>query len=243
MPHTEQGLAILNVKLALFLDFSRHFMWSSLCIVLQILVGFVARNHLFCTNELGSKWRHIPVRTSISPNLKLFDCLSFLLFYMKLLYWLILKNLLVTLFRGNFDHENAYRNPPYLWIIKISNRPWSSRSQTTIQYSTIAILLNPLPFHCTLPLSCLGHVNLRRLFLQPMRGGHWRKSTNDREGSRYRNYDAASGPILKISQGFHGSKQKKSLNLIFSSTRHPKNYKPAAHEHKELNQFDQFIGL
>jgi hypothetical protein len=35
-----------------------------------------------------------------------------------------------------------------------------------------------------------------------MRGGHWRKSTNDREGSRYRNYDAASGPILKISKAF-----------------------------------------
>ncbi len=29
-----------------------------------------------------------------------------------------------------------------------------------------------------------------RIFLHPMRCGHWRKSTNDREGSQYRNYDA-----------------------------------------------------
>jgi hypothetical protein len=34
-------------------------------------------------------------------------------------------------------------------------------------------------------------------------GGHRRKSTNDREGSLCRNYDAASGKILRISKGFN----------------------------------------
>jgi hypothetical protein len=39
-----------------------------------------------------------------------------------------------------------------------------------------------------------------------MKDGHCRKSTSDREGSWYRNYDAASGPIskfTKINEGFH----------------------------------------
>jgi hypothetical protein len=40
--------------------------------------------------------------------------------------------------------------------------------------------------------SRLGHVNLRGFLFHKMKGGHWRKSTNDREGSWYRNYDVAS---------------------------------------------------
>jgi hypothetical protein len=43
--------------------------------------------------------------------------------------------------------------------------------------------------------SRIGHVNLHGFFVHSKRGGHWRKSTNDREGSWYKNYDAASGPI------------------------------------------------
>jgi hypothetical protein len=31
-----------------------------------------------------------------------------------------------------------------------------------------------------------------------MRDGHWRGLTNDREGSQYRNFDAAFGPFLNI---------------------------------------------
>jgi hypothetical protein len=39
-----------------------------------------------------------------------------------------------------------------------------------------------------------------------MRGGHWRKSTSDREGKLFRSYDVASGTILRIgSQGFQRS--------------------------------------
>jgi hypothetical protein len=45
--------------------------------------------------------------------------------------------------------------------------------------------------------SHLGHANLRGFFLHPMRGGHWRKSANNKEGSRYRNYDTAFGTVLK----------------------------------------------
>jgi hypothetical protein len=29
-----------------------------------------------------------------------------------------------------------------------------------------------------------------------MRGGHWRKTTKDREESQYRNYYVVSGPVL-----------------------------------------------
>ena len=57
------------------------------------------------------------------------------------------------------------------------------------------------------PRSRLGHLNLRGFSLHPMRGEQWRKSTNNIEGSWYRNYYAASGQILKISKGFHKSKQ------------------------------------
>jgi hypothetical protein len=62
-----------------------------------------------------------------------------------------------------------------------------------------------------------GHTQLGGFFLHPVRGGHWRKSTNDREGSRYRNYDAAFGTILRISQDFHRCKQK--VFIYFASSR------------------------
>ncbi len=53
----------------------------------------------------------------------------------------------------------------------------------------------------------IKHADLRGFFQHPKNGGHWIKSTNVREGSWYRNYDAASGPILKKSEGFHKSMQ------------------------------------
>jgi hypothetical protein len=34
-------------------------------------------------------------------------------------------------------------------------------------------------------------------YRKPMRVGHWRKSTNDREGSQCRNYDPDYGAFLK----------------------------------------------
>jgi hypothetical protein len=40
-----------------------------------------------------------------------------------------------------------------------------------------------------------------------MRGGLWRKSINDRKGSRYRDYDAAFGTFHSISKCFHRRKQ------------------------------------
>jgi hypothetical protein len=39
-------------------------------------------------------------------------------------------------------------------------------------------------------------------------GGHWRKSTDDREGSWYRNYYTASGSILEIVRVFIEAKNK-----------------------------------
>jgi hypothetical protein len=60
-----------------------------------------------------------------------------------------------------------------------------------------------------------------------MRGGDWRKRTNDREGSRNRNYDAASGTILGISKGI--KEEKKAIFIFtFLFDQHPKNVKPAA---------------
>jgi hypothetical protein len=41
-----------------------------------------------------------------------------------------------------------------------------------------------------------------RIFPASNEGGHWKKSTKDREGSWYRNYDAASGPILNLVRVF-----------------------------------------
>jgi hypothetical protein len=38
--------------------------------------------------------------------------------------------------------------------------------------------------------------------------GHWRKSTNDRQGIRYRNYDAAFGTILRVRKGLQRSNDK-----------------------------------
>jgi hypothetical protein len=71
-------------------------------------------------------------------------------------------------------------------------------------------------------------MHLRGFFLHPMRCGHWRNLTNDREEIQYRNYDAAFRTILKISKGFHRSKQNLSiyfLFLFFSSTGQPINFK------------------
>ncbi len=43
------------------------------------------------------------------------------------------------------------------------------------------------------------NTSLRWFFLHPMRGWTLNKLTNEREGSRYRNFDATSGTILGIS--------------------------------------------
>ncbi len=64
--------------------------------------------------------------------------------------------LLQLLCSGDFDHENAYRNPPLVWNI--------------ITEATY-----------------IGHVQLPGFFQHTMRGGHWRKSTNDGDKCRYRN--------------------------------------------------------
>ncbi len=63
--------------------------------------------------------------------------------------------------------------------------------------------------------SRLGHIHLRGFFLHPMRDTHCRKSTKDREGIRYRNYNGALRTILTISKGFHRSYQK-NLSIYFS---------------------------
>jgi hypothetical protein len=68
--------------------------------------------------------------------------------------------------------------------------------------------------------SCIGHVILHGFFRHPVRGGHWRKWTNGREGSWCRNYDVASGQLLKLVM----FSQKKAKSLIFLS-RHSKNVK------------------
>jgi len=39
--------------------------------------------------------------------------------------------------------------------------------------------------------SSLGHLHLLIFFLYLIRSEHWRKSTSDREGSQYKNYDLA----------------------------------------------------
>ncbi len=44
-------------------------------------------------------------------------------------------------------------------------------------------------------------------FQHPVRGKHWRKSTNSRKGSQNRTFDAAFGKIFRISQCFHRRKQ------------------------------------
>jgi hypothetical protein len=41
------------------------------------------------------------------------------------------------------------------------------------------------------------YCTIKWIFLHPMRGGHWSKLANGRKGSRYGNYDAASGTIFK----------------------------------------------
>jgi hypothetical protein len=69
-----------------------------------------------------------------------------------------------------------------------------------------------------------------------MRVGHWRKFTNDKEGSWSRNYEAASGQILKVSKGFYRSKE--NLYICFSlQPAIQKILKPGAQGHKVLFQF------
>ncbi len=81
------------------------------------------------------------------------------------------------------------------------------------------------------PKPCTLH--LRGFFLHPMRGGLWRKLTNDREESWCKNYVAAFGTILKIIGVFHKS-EPNFFYSFFSSIRQPKNVKLAAQEHKGL---------
>ncbi len=66
--------------------------------------------------------------------------------------------------------------------------------------------------------------NLREFFLHIVRTGHKRKSTNDREGNRYRNYDAAFGQILRISKGFHRSMQNQNYFLFDQASKNFKNF-------------------
>ncbi len=46
--------------------------------------------------------------------------------------------------------------------------------------------------------SCLCHVNLRGFFLHPIRGRHWRKSTNEKPGNLNENFDATFGTTLEL---------------------------------------------
>jgi hypothetical protein len=86
--------------------------------------------------------------------------------------------------------------------------------------------LDPENAYRNLPVVLKYHTGSRRrlgFFLHPIRCGHRRKSTNDREESQYRNSDAASGAFLRNSKGF--SKQALSFYLFFSLTTHPRNLK------------------
>ncbi len=94
---------------------------------------------------------------------------------------LTVKILPVALWSGDFNHENASRNLAVVWDI--------------IQLGT-----------CTV--NCTIKKQIRGFFLHPMRGEHRIKSTNDREGSRYKNYDAASGTIFRISKFFKEANRK-----------------------------------
>ncbi len=69
--------------------------------------------------------------------------------------------------------------------------------------------------------------------LYSVRGRHWIKSTNEREGTWYINCEAASGTILRISKGFQRIKQ--SFIFIFSLTRQPKNKKRCINIRHRLN--------
>jgi hypothetical protein len=55
--------------------------------------------------------------------------------------------------------------------------------------------------------------------------GEYQLSTNDREGGRYRNYDAASGTILRICKGFHRSKLNLSIYSIILFAQAAKKFK------------------
>jgi hypothetical protein len=56
-----------------------------------------------------------------------------------------------------------------------------------------------LKYHTMKPPVGYVLVQLRGFLLHPIRVRHWGKSTNGREGSRYGDYDAASGTIFRTS--------------------------------------------
>ncbi len=121
---------------------------------------------------------------------------------------LIVKIIPVTLFRcGDFDHENAYRNPPVV-------RKYHTESG-------------------------LGHEQLRGFFLHPIRGGHRRKPAKDREGSKFRNYDAASGTIFRISTCFQRSKER--LHIYFLLNKAVKKFKNHLRMYRKY--WFNFVGL
>ncbi len=76
--------------------------------------------------------------------------------------------------------------------------------------------------------SRLWYVNLLRYLLHPMRGRHWRKSTNEKEVKPRQNYHVAFGTIFRIRKCFHGSK----INLYISQKGNLKNLKPTAYVQK-----------
>jgi hypothetical protein len=57
-------------------------------------------------------------------------------------------------------------------------------------------------------------------------GGHWRKLTSAREGSRYKNYDAASRTILELASAcFQRSNYKLCICFSLATIRQTKNFK------------------
>jgi hypothetical protein len=59
-------------------------------------------------------------------------------------------------------------------------------------------------------------INLCRFFLHPMRSGHWRKWTNDREGKPKQNSDAAVATTLELTSVFTAASliQIKLINIL-----------------------------
>jgi hypothetical protein len=114
----------------------------------------------------------------------------------------------------------------YLLILKILPKTLFRGSETEI-FTLKALTGTRLCFWNIIPEVALD-ICIYTNFPVFSEGWTLEKSTN---GSRPRNYDAASGTILQIS--FHFSwKQAKFIKLFFSSTRQPKNLKkPAAHRH------------
>jgi hypothetical protein len=87
------------------------------------------------------------------------------------------------LWSGDFDHENTYRNRNSPVVLNI--KPEADKD-----------MKNYSDFSC--------------IYWGRGGGGVWilEKMTNDREGSRYRNYDAAPDQFLEFSLRFQRNKQK-----------------------------------